>query len=280
VLRNPEEWRRIVADAKPIIYHVLDMLVRERDISDPKVKSDIAARILPLVGDVPNPVERDAYRQQVARVLQVDESALGVLIAKKPRTRRRRALDEQAITQRERPAAIMADSQQKLYLLEWEVLHYLARDPEQLYRINRCMQSNKLERLAADDFLLTEHQQMAAIIYKALNQDELEPVHFVAENLPDGMEGILEEKPQPPAPEPSPSLGDREKRALEEVVRQVMHIRQMTIHSRINQLRFLQENQESGEENEDPDAYQARQMDLIRARNLLDKALAKPLQVD
>jgi len=280
VLRDPEEWRRIVADAKPIVYHVLDMLVRERDISDPKVKSDIAGRILPLVRDVPNPVERDAYRQQVARVLQVDESALGVLIAKKPRARRGRASVDEAAGQREHPAAIVADAQQKLHLLEWEVLHYLAKDPEQLYRINRCLQSNKLEKLAEEDFSLTEHQQMAAVIYKALNQDELEPALFVAENLPDGMEEILEEKPQPPAPESSLSLGDREKRALEEVVRQVMHIRQMTIHARINQLRFLQENQNSGEESEDLRTHQAMQIDLIRVRNALDKALAGPIQLD
>ena len=89
VLRDPEEWNRIIEAAKPIIFHVLDTLVKDQDIRDPKTKSEIAMRILPLINDVPNPVERDAYRQQVARVLQVDESALLQLTTQKARPRRR-----------------------------------------------------------------------------------------------------------------------------------------------------------------------------------------------
>ncbi len=67
VLRDKEEWQRIISQAQPIITHVLEMLVSQRDISDPKTKSEIAARILPLVRDVPNPVERD-LSSAVARV--------------------------------------------------------------------------------------------------------------------------------------------------------------------------------------------------------------------
>jgi len=160
VLRNADEWQRVVADAKPIIYHVLDMLVKERDISDPKVKSDIAARILPLVRDVPNPVERDAYRQQVARVLQVDEGALTVLTGKKPHSRRMRPGKNQPPEPEARPAPAVVDAQQKTRAMESEILRYLTKDPEQLYRINRCLQSNRLEKLGADDFSLTEFQEL------------------------------------------------------------------------------------------------------------------------
>jgi len=280
VRRDAGEWQRIVAEAKPIIYHVLDMLTRERDISDPKVKSDIAARILPLVRDVPNPVERDTYLQQVARLLQVDESALGALIAAKPRARRTRVGAQQTSEAHERPATALVDAQQKLNILEREVLRYLAENPEHLYRINRCLQSNQLERLSVEDFSLTEHQQMAAVIFKSINQDELEPLLYIAKNLPQEMEALLQEASQPTEVEAPHLLQDREKRALAEVIRQIMHLRQMGIRNQISQIRFLQESREIEKEADDQRVYQSRQLDLIRVRGLLDKALAKPLEVD
>ena len=43
---------------------------------DPKVKSEIAAQVLPLIEDVSNPIERDTYRQRLARLLRVDERRL------------------------------------------------------------------------------------------------------------------------------------------------------------------------------------------------------------
>ena len=42
VLRDPEEWKRIIENAKPIIFHVLDTLVKDQDLRDPKTKSEIA----------------------------------------------------------------------------------------------------------------------------------------------------------------------------------------------------------------------------------------------
>ncbi len=48
----------------------METLAAGRNLEDPKVKSEIAAQVLPLIEDVPNPVERDAYRQRLARLLQ------------------------------------------------------------------------------------------------------------------------------------------------------------------------------------------------------------------
>ncbi|MCD6356424.1 MAG: DNA primase, partial [Anaerolineaceae bacterium] len=76
VLRNPDDWKEIIQSARPIIYHVLDSLISGQDINDPKVKSEVAGQIIPLVKDIPNPVERDAYTQYIARTLKVDERSL------------------------------------------------------------------------------------------------------------------------------------------------------------------------------------------------------------
>src|SRR5512133_1264907 len=63
VLRDPQEWARIVESARPIVVHVMETLATGRDLEDPKIKSEIAAQVLPLIEDVPNALERDTYRQ-------------------------------------------------------------------------------------------------------------------------------------------------------------------------------------------------------------------------
>src|SRR4030067_1302856 len=65
-----------VAQARPVVVHVMETLATGRDLEDPKVRSEIAAQVLPLIEDVPNPIERETYRQRLARLLHVDERAL------------------------------------------------------------------------------------------------------------------------------------------------------------------------------------------------------------
>ena len=76
VLSNPQAWADLVAHAKPIVIHVMETLAAERDLNDPKAKREIAAQVLPLIEDVPDAVEREDYRQRLARLLRVDERAL------------------------------------------------------------------------------------------------------------------------------------------------------------------------------------------------------------
>ncbi|MCK6540155.1 MAG: DNA primase, partial [Anaerolineales bacterium] len=76
VARDKDEWARLIENAKPIVTHVMETLAAGQNLNDPKVKNQIAAQILPLIEDLPNPLERDTYRQALARMLRVDERAL------------------------------------------------------------------------------------------------------------------------------------------------------------------------------------------------------------
>jgi len=48
VNEDPEQWREIIADAKPIVVHVMNTLAEGQDINDAKVKREIAAQVMPL----------------------------------------------------------------------------------------------------------------------------------------------------------------------------------------------------------------------------------------
>ena len=45
-------------------------------MDDPKTRSEIAGQVLPLINEVPDPIERETYRQRLARLIRVDERLL------------------------------------------------------------------------------------------------------------------------------------------------------------------------------------------------------------
>lgn len=90
--RNPADWSKLIENAKPIVVHVMETLATGRNLDDAKIKAEIAAQVLPLIEDVPNAIEREDYRQRLARLLRVDERALtGGAPAQRVRTHRRAA---------------------------------------------------------------------------------------------------------------------------------------------------------------------------------------------
>jgi DNA primase len=75
-LDDPDRWAQLISEAKPVVIHVMETLAMREDFDDPKAKEEIAAQVLPLIEDVRGSVEREAYRQRLARLLKVDERAL------------------------------------------------------------------------------------------------------------------------------------------------------------------------------------------------------------
>ncbi len=56
VARDKEEWKHLIENAKPIVTHVMDSLAAGQDLNDAKIKNQIAAQVLPLIEDLPNPL--------------------------------------------------------------------------------------------------------------------------------------------------------------------------------------------------------------------------------
>ncbi len=94
VARNPDQWSELILNSKHIITHVIDTLVIGKNLEDPRIKSEIAAQVLPLIEDVASPIERDSYRQQLARILKVDERALATIRKTPPVSRKRSRTQE------------------------------------------------------------------------------------------------------------------------------------------------------------------------------------------
>jgi DNA primase len=235
VARNKEEWARLIEKAKPIVTYVMETLAMGQNIIDPKVKNQIAAQVLPLIEDLPNALERDTYRQQLARMLRVDESALTGTQAQASRVKRPRgtqtAQQQQAA---EKPnAAVTVSSSKKV---EAYIIAVLYKKPELLYRLDRLLQENGLIKLAVQDFEYTDNQMMFGLIREAVEQDKTEQHEFVVDAVPVSLQSFLQELDLE-----TEKLERMEEKLLEELLRGVIKLRRVAAGENLNQLRYLQE---------------------------------------
>jgi len=271
VQRDPQQWKGLIEDAQPVVVHVMETLAAGRDLENARVKSEIAAQVLPLIEDLPDSVERDAYRQRLARFLRVDERALMGRQVTGPRARRPRSRAE---TLAQTQAAVAAPPRSPSYLIEAHVLGVLLRRPGLLYRLDRDLQESALSRLSPEDFEYTDHQVLFRLVRQSLEQDADDADQYLHQNLPPALADLTDELLAKSATTNSLSLDPVDDRLLEDLFRGVIKIRRLGLDESINQLRFLQEDaQQQG------DLRAVSYLEMVsqyrRSRNALDQASLK-----
>jgi DNA primase len=263
---DPSTWDKMLEGAKTVVDYVLEVLTTDRNVDDPKTKAEVAQQILPLIEDVRNPVERETYRQNLARRLRVDERAL---MAWRPKARRRRAQTREVEESRGQMLTGRVESP-----IERFCIAVLLRDPELLYRIDRNLQELGLGRLSVQDFSGTLHQILFKSIRSALSQEELEPV--------DHWQGNLDESLLPTTESYLLDVADfdfSQPRVLEEVLANFLRLRKRTLELALTSLRFQMQAAQDGEafvEEGQEDVWQhTREVQrLATQRERLDRALA------
>ena len=241
VNRDPAEWQRILEQAQPIVVHVMEALAVGRDVQDAKVKSEIAAQVIPLIEDLPNPIERDTYRQRLARFLRVDEQTL-MAFNPQPRRQKARAARFAAPAASEKQPAVKPAAMSS-YTLEAHCLGILLRKPNLLYLVDRHLQENGLARLAPDDFEHADHKTIIRLFQDSLDQDLGEPLDFVMNNmslpLMDLADGLLAR---------TEKLDPNEERVLEDLMRGLLDLRRRRLHQELDYQRLLiEESQVQGD---------------------------------
>jgi len=142
-LEDPDRWEQLVAEAKPVVTHVMETLASRADVDDPKVKEEIANQVLPLIEDVKGSVEREAYRQRLARLLQVDERALVRQSSGGAPSRRRSYRPRQQLPQM--PASPTDNTHRKL---EGACIKALLVDPSLVHFVDRTFRTYELASLS------------------------------------------------------------------------------------------------------------------------------------
>jgi DNA primase len=266
VLKDKQDWQHVLESAKPIVVHVMETLAAGQNLEDAKVKSAIAAQVTPLIEDVPSAVERDTYRQQLARLLKIDERSL--MGNQKVRERPRRSatgLPQETQTTSTQAAARTTDN--RTLQMEKHFLTLLLRDAARFYELERRLKSAGVDSLSAADFEDAQNNELVRCLMKGMKQDSLDVLDYLKENAGDDFEERLLEL----IAENSIKTTVNEV-ILSDLYRTLISLRLIRINQVISQLRYLQE-----EENADRDDQVLQSMILNNtiARGKLDLALAK-----
>ena len=268
---SKEAWAEIVAASKPVVVHVMETLAEGRDLEDPKIKTEIAEQVLPIINDLPSAIERDTFTQQLARLLKVDERTL---IASRPRPARRSPQRQRRYSApppepQALPEQVPGGVKSSIHILEEHCLGIVMRHPELLYRVDRILQESGLERLSSRDFQHTDHQEMFRLALEAIDQDYLEPLNFALENLPlplgETVDEILVQ---------SKELDPNEERVLEDLLRTILQLRKASLRQNNDQLRFLQQEAQEGGDLK-ASQYQQTMVSNINTLQQLDRAMGK-----
>jgi len=234
VNRDPVEWQRLIENAKPVVVHVMDTLSVGRNLEDPKVKTEIASHVMPLIEDLPNAIERDTYRQKLARLLQVDERSL--ITSVRGRLTRPRYQRQPTRTEETPLSRTIQDIASSTHKRENHILGFLIRNPDLIYHINRNLQEDGLPRISEGDFLNTDHQVLLQLLFKSLDQTDIEPLDFVLNHIADPLMKITDD-----ILKQTQDVDSRGNDILNDVLRALLMLRENQISQQLDHLRFLQE---------------------------------------
>ncbi|HEX9679938.1 MAG TPA: DNA primase [Anaerolineales bacterium] len=238
VAEDPSAWPAMLGRAQPVVDYVLDGLTAGQDLEQAKVRADIARQVLPLIEDILDPVERETYRQRLARRLKVDERAL---LSARPAAPAKRGRPTATEAPAKSPGLPTTESRGERFCLG-----VLLRDPEVLYRMDRQFQALDLDRLGPDDFTGTDRQVIFQAVRASLAQDEEDPVRRWRRDLPEPLLGAAENL-QTEAGE----FGLDHPRAEEEILASFLRLRVRSVASTLTVLGFqLQAAQEQELEEE------------------------------
>lgn len=266
VLENPEAWKQIIAKAKPVVVHVMETLAIGKDLNDAKVKRDIAAQVMPLIDDVGDSVEREAYRQQLAGFLRVDERSLKSARSGPAHSRRKKIESDQADVI---PADMLSKPAQKNQMLERYLLHDLFLEPEGLFRLNKTLCNLELDPITESDFQNADTLAGYHLIAESLRQVDYTPSDFVEARLTSALE--FEENPSFVEER---HMITREKRDQHQV-RAVVRMRLNRLEDRLEEIKFLQSDAvESRTYTEEE--VQFLYLELLQKRRRLDAAMLAP----
>ena len=246
---------------------MMETLAKGRDLGDAKTKSEIAAKIMPLIREVPNAIERETYRQQLARFLDIDESLLtytGSTVS--PGSGSKRAFPAKPRLKTTADGMVF-DPKDSFYNKENEILRCLYRyydNPGSLAAIDRKLRKFHLEAMSPMDFNQTDLHEIASVYFRALDQDEeLDTKAFIEKNIPESVQDTFFALKNKRTEKLNETL-----ELDEEILRSVAFMRQEKCEYDKSELQSLLEGSEPG--SEDTRNFETMLDRTLQRRRLLD----------
>lgn len=142
ILENPARWETLINGSRPVVRFYFEQLLKQENPSEPKGKARIVDAMLPLLSDISESVEREAYVQDIALRLGLDARALLDRLRARERAQ---AVRRHAAVRSPARATMSSD-------LEAYVLTVLMRYPAILEPVDTQLTEAFLEQVTENDF--------------------------------------------------------------------------------------------------------------------------------
>ncbi len=194
---DPGRWTSLVSQAKPLVAYVIDLVTQDLDLGDAKAKTATASQVLPLINDVVDPIEREHYRQLLARRLKVDERVLfQVSLPDKKRPVRQSRSSNQVQQPVEAPpktqgttglSAIFRDRSAATELRRADFLRQCLSYPQLIAKVNNQLAKNQQAAVSEDDFMRPEDQILWRQLRSMSNRRPVAPSDEMWDSLEEGI---------------------------------------------------------------------------------------------
>jgi len=195
---DPDQWPKLLAQSQPVVSYVIGVATRDLDLNDAKAKSAIAQQVLPLITDIVDPVEREHYRQQLARALRTDERTLRLVRLPQATPRSQPPgppppppgdnipLEVNGIAQNRKKAVPVPRDDKRAANLLRQCLEY----PRIIIQVNQSLMRQEQPAIRGEDLVVPEDKLILAIIYDRADQAAVVTI----EELCDSLDSVLLER--------------------------------------------------------------------------------------
>jgi DNA primase len=216
ILQDPGRWEQLVEASQPVVRFYFQHMLSQGDPNEPKRKSQIVDEMLPLLKDISDSIEREAYTQEIAVQLGID-----------PRTLldRLRAIDRTEAIRSQAKALGPTQTQTRTpSTLETHVLTILMHYPEIRSGADALLSQMELEPIREQDF--TSQYRLIWTSWQMMQEHpELELEDF----LPSDMLELVNNWIRQPLPDMSPSQWERD------IMRTMVRIRERELREELSQ---------------------------------------------
>ncbi|UCC52665.1 MAG: DNA primase [Anaerolineaceae bacterium] len=193
-----ERWPQLLDQSQPVVAYVIGVATRELDLNDAKAKSAVAQQVLPLITDIVDPVEREHYRQQLARALRTDERTLRMVSLPQETGRSQPSgppppppedhfpPELNGIAPKTNKTAPAPRGDKRATNLLRQCLEY----PRLIIQVNQSLMRQEQQSIGEEDLVIPEDKLILDIIYDRADQASVVTI----EELCDSLDSVLLER--------------------------------------------------------------------------------------
>jgi DNA primase len=226
IRENPILWAELIENALPIVEYYFKVITSELDLDSPKGKAEAVRRLMPVIQEIGNAVERTHYIQKLARLVRMDEKTLLQQAGAKSKKAKRREEKKEALPARG----------EFTFGLEEYCLYTLLRRPRLAHSLDEALRDVGTDGLNADDFTQADNRAIFAYLCESLSLQEGLNVDGFREELDPTLHPRFDLLFEGPKGTP-PLDDDKAERAL---IEGALRLRQRKLQRLVAELRFLQ----------------------------------------